>query len=83
MSFSQHERGKFIRERMGYLQLIALGKGQMTAEGCDDLDKLVEKGMETSGSTHNEELAKEPLYKQAIKDWRKVKERRLNARQNV
>ncbi len=76
MSLSQHKRGKFIRERMGYLQLIALGKGQMNAEECDNLDTLVKEELETSGSTHNEELANEPFYKQAFKAWRKVKERR-------
>ena len=77
MSYSQYERGKFIRERMGYLQLIALGKGQMNAEECDNLDTLVKEEMKTAGNTHNSELAKHPIYLEALKAWKKVRERRI------
>jgi len=76
MSYTQFERGKFIRERMGYLQLIALGKGQMTAEDCGALDDLVEEALEVAGNTHNTELAKNPIYLQAVEAWRKARERR-------
>jgi len=76
MSFSQYERGKFIRSRMMQNILIAGGKGEIDTEEFGRLYDLISE-VETSGSTHNSELAKEPFYLQAVKDWQKVRERRV------
>lgn len=76
MSYTQFERGKFIREKMGLLQLIALGQGEMTAQECGDLDDLVKEALETAGTTHNTELAKHPIYLKAVEAWGKARERR-------
>ena len=76
MSFSQYERGKFIRSRMMHNILMAGGKGEIDAEEFGRLYDLISE-IETSGSTHNSELAKEPFYLQAVKDWQKVRERRV------
>lgn len=75
MSFTQYERGQFIRSRMNLLILMALGKGKINAEEAGRIFDLISE-VETSGSTHNGELAKESFYIQAVKDWGKVKERR-------
>lgn len=76
MSFSQYERGKFIRSRMMQSILMAGGKGEIDVEEFGRLYDLISE-IETSGSTHNSELAKEPFYLQAVKDWQKVRERRV------
>ena len=72
MSQSQYKRGQFIKSRMMHYNLMACG----TTEEFGRIYDLI-SFVETSGSTHNEELAKEPFYLQALKDWQKVKERRV------
>lgn len=76
MSLTQYERGKFIRSKMHHYILMALGKGEINAGRAGDIFDLI-SFVETSGSTHNPELANEPMYKQAVKDWQKVRERRI------
>ena len=77
MSQAQHERGEFISSRMRDYILKALGHGEIDATEASRIFDLTKKPiLETSGSTHNDELAKEPFYVQAVKDWGKVKERR-------
>ena len=75
MSQTQYERGQFIRSRIHLSILMALGKEEIDAEESGRIFDLI-SFVETSGSTHNGELAKEPFYIQAVKDWGKVKERR-------
>jgi len=76
MSLSQYERGKFIRLKMHGFILVALIGGKINAERAGDIYDLI-SFVETSGSTHNEALAKEPMYIQAVNAWRKVRERRI------
>ena len=76
MSFAQHERGKFIRSKMHHLILLALGKEEIDSAEAGRLFDLISE-VETSGSTHNSELVREPFYLQAVKDWQKVRERRV------
>lgn len=76
MSFVQYERGQFIRSKMNLYILMALGREEINAEESGRIFDLI-SFVETSGSTHNEELAKEPFYNQALKDWGKVRERRM------
>ena len=76
MSVSQRERGKFIRLKIHLYILMALGQGEIDAERAGDIYDLI-SFVETSGSTHNEALAKEPMYIQAVNAWRKVRERRI------
>ncbi len=81
MSLSQYERGKFIRLKMhGYI-LDALGHGKINAERAGDIYDLI-SFVETSGSTHNPELASEPFYVQAVRAWGKVRERRIKKYEN-
>ena len=81
MSLSQYERGKFIRLKMHGFILVALIGGKINAERAGDIYDLI-SFVEVSGSTHNPDLAKEPFYVQAIKDWRKVRERRIKKYEN-
>ena len=81
MSLTQYERGKFIRLKMHLYILMAMGYGEINAERAGDLYDLI-SFVETSGSTHNPELASEPMYKQAVKAWRKVRERRRKKYEN-
>ena len=77
MSQTQFERGEFISSKMQWYILIALGREEIDPEEAARIFDLTKKPIiETSGSTHNDELAKEPFYIQAMKDWGKVKERR-------
>ena len=71
MSQSLYERGEFIKSKMMHYNIMACGKMEEFGR-IFDLISFVE----ISGSTHNEELAEEPFYIQAMKDWKKVKERR-------
>lgn len=75
MSVSQRERGQFIRSKMNHYILIALGKEEINAEEAGRIFDLISE-VETSGSTHNSELVKEPIYIQAVEDWGKVRKRR-------
>lgn len=76
MSLSQYERGNFIRLKIhGYI-LDALGHGEINADGAGDVYDLI-SFVETSGSTHNSELAEHPFYKKAVEAWREVRERRI------
>lgn len=81
MSLSQYKRGEFIRLKIHLYILMALGHRKINAEGAGRIYDLI-SFVETSGSTHNEELAREPMYLQALKDWQKVKERRVKKYEN-
>ena len=76
MSFAQHERGQFIKSRMMQSIIMAGGKGEIDAEEFGRIYDLISE-VEISGSTHNSELVREPFYLQAVKDWQKVRERRM------
>jgi len=76
VSFSQYERGEFIRSKIQYYILLALGREEIDAIEASRLFDLISE-VETSGSTHNSELVREPFYLQAVKDWKKVRERRV------
>ena len=81
MSFTQHERGKFICSKIQHYILMALGREEIDAEEAGRIFDLLSE-VETSGSTHNSELVKEPFYIQAVKDWQKVRERRMKKYEN-
>lgn len=70
MSRSQHERGDFIREKIGNQILHDLGRGEITAEEAGDIDDLLQD-LDAAGTTPNLDLAKHPYYKQAIEAWKK------------
>ena len=53
---------------------MALGKGEINAERAGEIFDSISH-IETDGSTHNAELARDPMYLQAIKDWQKARER--------
>lgn len=77
MSFSQYERGQFIRSKMQLYILLALGEEEISAEEAGRLFDLISE-VETSGSTHNSELVREPIYLRAVENWKEVRERRTN-----
>jgi len=55
MSRSQHERGDFIREKMGLAILRDLGSGKIDAVEAGNLDDLM-RDILASGVTFNMEL---------------------------
>lgn len=73
MSYSKFERGKYIRLEMHYFILIALGKGEISAEQAGSVYDLMSK-IETAGTTHSRELANNEYYKKAEAGWAKAKE---------
>ena len=72
MSYSKHERGKYIRLKMHHLILLALGEEKIDAEEAGDAYDLMD-GIETAGTTHCQELAKNRFYKKAVIEWVKAK----------
>ena len=68
MSYSQYERGKYIRLKMIHLLLLDGGAGKITAEQFGITWDLIDE-METAGTTHSSELAQDEYYKKAISAW--------------
>ncbi len=79
MSYSKYERRRFIKSRMNYFILMALGREEIDSVEASRIFDLI-SDVETAGTTHSLELVKEPFYLQAVKDWKAVPERRLRAR---
>ena len=72
MSYSEFERGKYIRLKMHHLILLDLGHEKINAEEAGDAYDLMD-GIETSGTTHCQELAKNEHYIKAVEAWVKAK----------
>ncbi|MCK4759012.1 MAG: hypothetical protein KAT69_03140, partial [Candidatus Aminicenantes bacterium] len=76
MSYSNYKRGRFIKSRISYYILMALGREEIDAFEAGRLFDLISE-VETAGTTHSLEIIKEPFYLQAIQDWRSIPERRI------
>ncbi len=73
MSYNQFERGKYIRLKMHHLILLDLGEEKINAEQAGDSYDLMD-GIETAGTTHNQELARNDYYKKAVSEWVSAKQ---------
>ena len=73
MSYSQYERGKYIRLKMHHLILLDLGGEKINAEQAGDIADLMD-GIETDGTTHDIKLAQNEHYKKAVAEWVKAKQ---------
>ena len=69
MSYSQYERGKYIRLKMIHLLLLDLLPTKQFGITWDLMD-----GIETAGTTHSQELAQNEYYKKAVEAWVKAKQ---------
>ena len=67
MSYSQYERGKYIRLKMIHLLLLDLVSSEEFGTVWDLMD-----GLETAGTTHCQELAENKYYKKAVAEWVKA-----------
>lgn len=79
MSRSLHERGDFIREKMGLAILHDLGGEKINANEAAEVDDLM-RDLQASGVTFNIDLARNKYYLNAVASWREYKEAQ---RQNV
>ena len=68
MSYSQYERGKYIRLKMIHLLLLDLVSTERFGITWDLIDE-----METAGSTHSPGLAQDEYYKKAVATWVEAK----------
>jgi len=68
MSYSQHERGKYISLKMHYFILLDLGSEKINADQAGDVFDLMD-GIETAGTTHSRDLAQNEYYKKAVSAW--------------
>lgn len=68
MSYSQYERGKYIRLKMIHLLFLDGGAGKINAEQFGTTWDLIDE-MDTAGSTHSQELAQDEYYKKAVASW--------------
>lgn len=73
MSYSKFERGKYIRLKMHHLILLDLGGEKINAEQAGDSYDLISE-VETAGTTHCQELARNEHYKKAVAEWAKAKQ---------
>ena len=76
MSYSKHERGKFIKSRM--MDLI-LRKAPFEPGGGEELfsetwDAISE--VSTAGNPTTKRCAENPIYKEALKAWQGAEEER-------
>ena len=72
MSYSQHERGKYIRLKMVHLLLLDGGAGKISTEQFGTTWDLMDE-METAGTTYSRELAQDEYYKKAVSAWVEAK----------
>jgi len=79
MSYAKFERGRFIKSRMNHFIIMALGREEIDAIEASRIFDLI-SDVETAGTTHSQDLVKEPFYIQAVDDWRAVPERRSRDR---
>ena len=68
MSYSKFERGKYIRLKMIHLLLLDL----VSAEEFGIVWNLMDN-LETAGTTHCQELAKNKYYIKAVESWVEAK----------
>lgn len=68
MSYSKFERGKYIKLKMHHLILLALGGEKINAEQAGGVYDLMSE-IETAGTTHCSELAKNEYYSKAVAAW--------------
>ena len=64
MSYSQYERGKYIRLKMIRLLLL----DQVSTERFGIIWDLMDE-MDTAGTTHSPDLAQDEYYKKAVSAW--------------
>ena len=64
MSYSQFERGKYIRLKMIHLLLLDLVTTEQFGIVWDFMDE-----METDGTTHCRDLARNEYYIKAVEAW--------------
>ncbi|GAH33755.1 unnamed protein product [marine sediment metagenome] len=79
MSYSQYERGEYIRLNMIYHLLLDGGAGKINAEQFGTTWDLIDE-METAGTTHNEQLTQDEYYKKAVRAWvdaKKIQRQRI------
>ena len=72
MSYSQYERGKYIRLNMIHQLLLDGGAGKITAEQFGTTWDLMDE-MDTAGTTHSPDLAQDEYYKTAVVAWVEAK----------
>jgi len=70
MSYSQYERGKYIRLKMIHLLLLDLLPTEQFGITWDLMDEM----NKTDGTTHSQELAQNEYYKKAVAEWVKAKQ---------
>lgn len=68
MSYSQYERGKYIRLKMIHHLLLDGGAGKINPEQFGTTWDLMDE-MDTAGTTHSQELAQDEYYKKAVSAW--------------
>ncbi len=73
MSYSQYERGKYIRLNMIHNLLLDGGAGKINAEQFGITWDLIDE-METAGTTHSRKLAENEYYKKAVSRWVEAKQ---------
>ena len=69
MSYSQYERGKYIRLKMIHLLLLDLLPAEQFGITWNLMDEI-----ETDGTTHCQELAINEYYTKAVEAWVKAKQ---------
>ena len=69
MSYSQYERGKYIRLKMIHLLLLDLLPTEQFGITWDLMDEI-----ETDGTTHDIKLARNEYYIKAVEAWVKAKQ---------
>ena len=69
MSYSQYERGKYIRLKMIHLLLLDLLPTEEFGITWDLMDEI-----ETAGTTHSKNLASNEYYKRAVQAWVEAKQ---------
>jgi len=81
MSYSNFERGKYIRLKMIHLLLLDLVSTEQFGIAWDLMDE-----METDGTTQCEELARNEYYIKAVEAWvdaKKVQRERFAKSKNL
>jgi len=73
MSYSQYERGKYIRLKIHHQILLDLGAGKINAEQAGEVFDLMSE-IETAGTTHDPALAKNEYYASAVAAWVEAKQ---------
>ena len=68
MSYSNYERGKYIRLKIIHLILLDIVSPERFGITWNLLDK-----MNPDGTTHCEELIEDEYYKKAVDEWRKAR----------